>query len=184
VYAGHAALALVTKAARPRIPMAVLIPVSFAPDWLQWLFLELGSRNREYSHSIIAVVGFAILSAIAYYFYSQQSADSIAVGLTYLSHWFADLITGIKPTWPGGPEIGLQLYSHIGADVALECAIVVIAWLAYRQSLPPSSRRRAIGFLIPLGLIGMQVGFAAIQQPELKEPLRDLVSLAARAGLD
>src|SRR4051812_11176780 len=33
VYAGHAALAMFAKGVRPRISLALLVPVAFAPDW-------------------------------------------------------------------------------------------------------------------------------------------------------
>jgi hypothetical protein len=75
----------------------------------------------------------ASLAALLYWLSTRATADAIAVWLTYASHWPADFITGLKPTWPGGPTVGLSLYNHPVWDAVLECAIVVLAWVAYRR---------------------------------------------------
>lgn len=175
MYAGHAALALLAKGARPKIPLAVLVPVAFAPDWAQWVIEAFHHENRQYTHSLIAIGICSAITALAYWAVTSARVDALVVWATFVSHWFADLITGIKPTWPGGPNIGLELYQHPVADVVLECVLIVLCWLVYRRSLPPGARRRPIGLVVPLGLIGMQFGFAAIQQPAIKEPIRQII---------
>jgi membrane-bound metal-dependent hydrolase YbcI (DUF457 family) len=167
VYAGHAALALVAKAKRRAIPIAILVPVAFAPDWIKVVLSYLGHENRAYSHSLVAVGLGATIVAVLYYIYSRSGTDAAVLWLTYASHWPADYITGIKPTWPGGPQVGLLLYTHLLVDVIVESVLVVICYLVYRRSLPEASRKRAIGWLIPLGLIGMQLLFAAVHAPDL-----------------
>jgi membrane-bound metal-dependent hydrolase YbcI (DUF457 family) len=163
VYTGHAALALLAKAKRPRVPIALLVPIAFAPDWIEWIADAFGHHNRAISHSLVSVGLGASLAALIYWITTRQSADAAVVGLTYVSHWPADFITGLKPTWPGGPMVGLRLYTHPVWDVLLESALVVACWLPYRHSLAAPTRRRAILQLIPLGLIGMQIGFEALQ---------------------
>jgi hypothetical protein len=166
VYAGHAALALVAKARRRAIPIAILIPVAFAPDWIKVLLSYAGNTNAALSHSFVSVGIGATLVAAAYYAYTRVAADAFVLWLTYASHWPADFITGIKPTWPGGPQVGLVLYSKPLYDVIVESIVVVVCYLIYRRSLPEPSRKRAIGWLVPLGLIGMQILFAAVQNPD------------------
>lgn len=162
MYAGHAALALYAKAKRPRVPIALLVPIAFGPDWIQLIADALGHYDRAISHSLVSVGIGATLAAAIYWITTRRSADAAAVWLTYVSHWPADFITGIKPTWPGGPMVGLLLYTHPVWDALLESVVVVLCWLAYRQSLAGPTRRRAVLLLIPLGLIGMQIGFEAI----------------------
>jgi membrane-bound metal-dependent hydrolase YbcI (DUF457 family) len=176
VYAGHAAIALLVKGVRPRIPLAVLVPVAFAPDWIEWVSEALGHHNRNISHSLVSVALGATLVGLVYWAVRRAPADAVAVALTYASHWPADFITGVKPTWPGGPQVGLLLYMHPIADVLLESAVIVLCSVIYLRSLPPSTRRRPPGLLIPVGLIAMQIGFAAIQNPVIKEPLRDMTT--------
>lgn len=176
MYAGHAAIALLVKGVRPRIPLAVLVPVAFAPDWIEWVFYALGHDNRNLSHSLVSVGFGAALVGLIYWAARRTPRDAVAVSLTYVSHWAADFITGIKPTWPGGPQVGLLLYGHPAADVALESVVIVLCWLVYLRSLPPTARRRPASLLIPVGLIALQIGFAAIQNPMIKDPLTDITT--------
>ena len=169
MYVGHVALAMVAKSARPRIPMALLVPVAFAPDWIEWFFDPTGHRNREISHSLVSVGIGATLVALGYFFTTRVRADAIAVWLMYALHWPADFITGLKPTWPGGPMVGLYLYKQPVVDTIVESLIVVVCWLVYRASLPRASRNRAVGFLIPIGLIVMQIAFFATTVPALRK---------------
>ena len=174
MYAGHAALATLAKGARPRLPLWLLVPVAFAPDWIQWLMEALGHTNPEYSHSLLSVGAGASIVALGYFAVTRERGDAFALWLLYLSHWAADFITGSKPTWPGGPTVGLGLYGHPVWDCVVECAVIVVAWFAYRRSFGPAIRRRIGIALVPLGLIALQVGFELIQTPEIRAAVREL----------
>jgi hypothetical protein len=176
VYAGHAAIATLVKGKRPRIPIALLVPVAFAPDCIEWVLRLAHHDSPVLSHSLVTVGFGATLVALLYFAVTRQMLDAVAVWLTYVSHWPADFITGVKPTWPGGPEVGLFLYDRPVADVVLESVVILACWLVYRRSLPPAGRTRPIATLVPLGLIAMQVAFALIQNPLIKEPLRGLTT--------
>ena len=164
MYAGHAALALLAKAKRPRIAIALLVPVAYAPDWIEWVADALGHHNREISHSLVSVAIGASVVALVYWLATHAWPDAAVLWLVYASHWPADYITGLKPTWPGGPMVGILLYTRPVLDAWLESALVVACWLAYRHSLRAPVRRRAMLVLIPLGLIAMQLVFEATQQ--------------------
>jgi len=168
VYAGHAALALLAKAKRPRVPLAVLVPVAFAPDWIEWIFTAFGRRNQEISHSFVSIGIGATLVALIYGLSRRDRSGAFIVWLTYASHWPADFFTGLKPTWPGGPTVGLYLYKQPLADAAIEFAVIALCWLAYRQSIPAVARQRAIGWLMPLGLVAMHVAFLFATNPALR----------------
>ncbi|HEX4682648.1 MAG TPA: hypothetical protein VH277_08075 [Gemmatimonadaceae bacterium] len=168
MYAGHAALAALAKGRRPRIPIALLVPIAFAPDWIEWIADAFGYHDRMLSHSLVSVgIGSTVVGLI-YWGVTRQPGDAGVVWLTYVSHWPADFITGMKPTWPGGPQVGLMLYGHPLGDAAVESVLVVICWLVYRASLPEPSRSRAIVWLGPLGLIGMQLVFGMLSDPTLR----------------
>jgi hypothetical protein len=177
VYAGHAGLALYAKSRRPGVAIALLVPVAFAPDWIQWALAELGiSRNPSLSHSLVSVVIGACLAACAYGLVTRSTADAAIVGLTYLSHWPADFITGVKTIWPNGPEFGLILYQYPAVDVVVESLVILLCWIAYRRSLEPSAKNNVAAWLIPLGLVALQLGFALIQNPAVKEPLKQMIA--------
>jgi hypothetical protein len=168
VYAGHAALALLAKSRRPKLPLLLLVPVAFAPDWIEWVCDAFGFSNKAISHSLVSVGIGATLVALLWFAANARDAGGAGVlWLLYGSHWAADFITGTKPTWPGGPDVGLMLYAHPGWDAVMECVIIVLCWLAYRRSLPTESRNRALTGLIPLGLIAMQIAFAAVGDPRV-----------------
>jgi membrane-bound metal-dependent hydrolase YbcI (DUF457 family) len=168
LYAGHAALATLAKGARPRIPIALLVPVAFAPDWIEWFLDTVGQQNREFSHSLVSVGIGATIVALIYLLVTRARLDAVAVWLTYVSHWPADFITGLKPTWPGGPTVGLFLYSRPVVDTVVESLVVGVCWLVYRRSLPVESRSRRVGLLVPFGLIAMQIAFLATMVPALR----------------
>ncbi len=155
------------KGARPRIPIALLVPIAFAPDWIELVLNLAGRESRVASHSLVSVCIGSLAVAIVYALSTRSVIDAGVVGATYLSHWGADFITGLKPTWPGGPNVGLMLYSHPLRDAMLECALIAACWLLYRRSLPAASRNRILAWLIPIGLIAMQVTFEVVQNPSL-----------------
>ena len=177
MYAGHAGLALYAKSCRPRVPMAVLVPVAYAPDWIQWLITAAGGpQNPSISHSLVSVILGAAIVAAVYWGVSKSRADAAIVGLTYLSHWPADFVTGSKAIWPNSPEFGLNLYHHATADVIVESVVVVLCWLAYRRSLPAPANKTLIGWAIPVGLIAFQIGFVLIQYPSIHDPIRQILT--------
>jgi len=177
MYAGHAAIAVLTKTARPRIPMAVLVPVAFAPDWIEWILGFKSPNVRMVSHGLISVAIGATVAALVYWLGSRRPGDAIAIALLYVSHWFADLITGFKPTWPGGPDVGLRLYNHPFADVVVESLLILIAAWRYQQTLADATpaRRYLASTLLAGGLIGLQIGFVLIQSPAVKDPLHEFI---------
>ena len=167
MYAGHAALALFAKGKRPRIPIAFLVPIAFGPDWIDLASHLLHHPTAAVSHSIVSVAIGSTAAALVYVLWRGAGSDAVVVWLTYASHWPADYLTGLKPTWPGGPRVGLMLYSRPAIDVAMESVLVLACWLAYRRSLPPEARRHPAAYLVPIGLIAMQFGFTALEHPGL-----------------
>jgi len=166
MFAGHAAIATFVKGKRPRLPLALLVPVAFGPDWIDLLSHVVHHPNPEISHSLVSVGIVSVIIALcsAPFF---GAVDAIAVGATYVSHWVADCVTGLKPTWPGGPSVGLHYYTHSYRDVVLESVIVVACWLVYRSSLRDEMRNSLAAYAMPAGLIVMQVVFAVLQAPTL-----------------
>jgi hypothetical protein len=168
VYAGHAALALVAKAKRPRVPLALLVPVAFFPDWIEWVITGFGPRNQEISHSLVSIAIGSTAFALAYGLWRKDWSGALAVWITYVAHWAADFFTGLKPTWPGGPTVGLYLYTKPAADAALEFAVIAVCWMIYRKSLPREARQRWIAWLIPVGLVGLHIAFLIVTTPVLR----------------
>jgi len=101
-----------------------------------------GAYNPEgmLSHSIPAIALFAALGFAVYATATRDWRAALVVAAVILSHMFLDWITGYKPTWPGGPMIGLQFYDRPIADFIAEAVVIVIGALLYAQTLPPRKR--------------------------------------------
>lgn len=168
MYAGHAAIATLVKGVRPRIAIAVLVPVAFAPDWIDWVAGLFGVHDRMLSHSLLSVAIGATCAAALYAIVTREFGDACWIWMTYASHWPADFITGLKPTWPGGPNVGLLLYEHAVWDVVVESLLIIVGWIVYRRTLDARVRASATAWLIPAGLIVLQIVSASLQGPNLK----------------
>lgn len=137
---GHIGFALLAKTARPRLSLALLIPVTYGPDLVEGAFDVIGNHNRILSHSLVSVGLIATVTALTVFLWRRSGADALAVWLVYVSHWPADYLTGLKPTWPGGPTVGLQLYDRPVIDWTMELALLAACWLVYRKLSSPSDR--------------------------------------------
>lgn len=157
---------MLVKGKRPRLPLALLVPVAFGPDWVDMFSHIVHHPNADVSHSLLWVAICSVvvgLCSIPFF----GSVDGAIVGATYASHWLADSVTGLKPTWPGGPPVGGELYTHRLRDLALESVFVVACWLVYRSSLSVEKRKAIAAYAMPLGLIAMQAAFAFVHGPTL-----------------
>jgi hypothetical protein len=142
MYIGHVGAALGAKRVRRSIGLVVLLVATYTPDWVDAGLCLAGLNNPVgmLSHSIPAIALFAVLGFAAYATGTRDWRGALVVAAVILSHMFLDWITGYKPTWPGGPMIGLQLYDHPIADFVAEGVVIVIGALLYARTLPPRKR--------------------------------------------
>jgi len=130
---GHAGFALVAKGLRPRVPLLLLVIAAYGPDLIELGFDVIGRHDKILSHSLLSVfIGATLLSA-GYFAVRRDGRDAIAIWLTYVSHWPADFITGHKPTWPGGPIVGLDFYDRQPWEWLLEFVVLATCWLIYSK---------------------------------------------------
>jgi hypothetical protein len=139
MYIGHVGAALAAKRVRKSIGLLVLLIATFTPDWVDAGLCVARKYNDQQllSHSIPAVLLFAL---IAFGVYSLSTGDlkgALVVSGVVVSHMILDWITGYKPTWPGGPIIGLRLYDHPTADFAVEGMVIAVGAALYARTLLP-----------------------------------------------
>jgi membrane-bound metal-dependent hydrolase YbcI (DUF457 family) len=142
MYIGHVGAALGAKRVRRSIGLVVLLVATYTPDWVDAGLCLAGLNNPVgmLSHSIPAIALFTVLGFAAYATGTRDWRAALVVAAVILSHMFLDWITGYKPTWPGGPMIGLHLYDHPIADFIAEGVVIVIGVLFYARTLPPRKR--------------------------------------------
>jgi hypothetical protein len=159
MYIGHVGVALAAKRLRLSVGLLVLLVATYAPDWIDSGLCIIGGYDprQMLSHSIPAVLIFALGGFIAYTLSTRDRVGGALIAAVIISHMVLDWITGIKPTWPGGPTIGLQLYSHPIADFFAEGIVIAIGAIAYARTLPVR-RRPWLDLAIMLGaLLALQL---------------------------
>ena len=142
MYIGHVGAALGAKRVRRSISLLVLLIATYTPDWVDTGLCLAGAFNARgmLSHSVPAIALFSVIGFAAYAIATRDWRAALVVAGVILSHMFLDWITGYKPTWPGGPTIGLRFYDHPIADFIAEAAVIVIGALLYARTLPPRKR--------------------------------------------
>ena len=143
MYAGHIGVALGAHGIRKAIPLWLLIIASQLPDWADAGLCLVNIRPAVpglYSHSFPAVAILALIAALVYCMMLRDPAGMFIVATVVVSHALLDFLTGTKPTWIGGPVVGLGLYRHPVIDFAIEAMVLIAGWLIYRRSLPEDRR--------------------------------------------
>lgn len=139
MYVGHVGAALAGKRVRVGVALWVLLVATYTPDWVDTGLCLAGHYNPDgvLSHSIPAVMLFALLGAFAYAAFTRDWTGALVVAAVIFSHMLLDWLTGYKPTWPGGRMIGLRLYERPVVDFFAEGAVILVGALLYLRTLPP-----------------------------------------------
>ena len=154
MYAGHVAIALGVRGVRRDLPLWVLVLASQACDWVELVVHPFAPRTFTdvYSHAYPFVLVYALVAAALVWVWKRSASAALTVLLVYLSHPVADFITGYKPLWLGGPNLGLQVVAHPGVDFAVQGLVCFLGFAIYWRSLP-ATRRRHLSAVLPLLLL-------------------------------
>ena len=161
MYAGHVGIAIGAKGLRKSIPLWFLVVASQLPDWADASLCLANIRTPipgMYSHSLPAIGILALAAAAAYCVIEREVSGIILVIAVVVSHAAGDYLTGLKPTWSGGPVIGLELYRRPVIDFLVESVVILGGWLLYRRSLPLDRRSSRQAFEMIGVLIVIQAG--------------------------
>lgn len=129
---------MVARARWPRIPIVALALASVAPDFVDLALaaLRICAPAGVYSHSLIPALLIATAWATVIGLWQRSAVTGAVIAAVVLLHLPADFITGLKVFWPGGPIIGLNIYSHPFVDFALEASIAFAGWRYLRARGP------------------------------------------------
>jgi hypothetical protein len=171
MFIGHYGIAFAAKRVAPTASLGTLFLASQFADLL-WPTLVLGGLEAvevrpgdtaftplrfvsyPYSHSLLALMGWAALLAAVYRLARRAApAAAIVVGALVMSHWVLDWIVH-RPDLPltitGDTRVGLGLWNNVPATVVVESSILAAGVWLYRDAV--GGARRAlwglVGFLV------------------------------------
>jgi membrane-bound metal-dependent hydrolase YbcI (DUF457 family) len=157
MFLGHFGVGFGAKAAAPKVSLGSLFLAAQFIDLIWPTLLMLGIERVNirtdgnqyppldfvyypYSHSLLAVMIWALLFASVYYFIRRSRTGALVLGLAVISHWLLDLIVHYPdlPLYPGdSPLLGLALWSSPMFEMALELSIFALGvWLYLRTTRP------------------------------------------------
>jgi hypothetical protein len=155
MFLGHFGIGFGAKAAAPKVSLGTLFLAAQFIDLLWPTLLMLGIERVEilsggsqhppldfiyypFSHSLLAVMIWAVLFAAAYYAIRRNRIGAMVLGLAVISHWLLDLIVHYPdlPLYPGdSPLLGFAVWSSPIFEMALEFSIFALGlWLYLRTT--------------------------------------------------
>ena len=160
MYAGHIGFGLGAYSFRKTLPLWLVLVAAQIPDWLDAGYCVAGlSRGPRglYTHGFFPIAVAAVVAAALAFAMTHDTTGALIVAIVVASHWVLDYFTGIKPTWPGGPMVGMHMYARPAADVVVEGATILVGWLLYRRTLPASVRNNRWTYATLLALFSLQI---------------------------
>ncbi|MDQ2890126.1 MAG: hypothetical protein M3R65_06165 [Gemmatimonadota bacterium] len=160
MYAGHIGVGLGAYSFRKTIPLWLLLVAAQIPDWLDAGYCITDADRGPYglyTHGFAAIAIEMLVFGVLAYATTSDLKAALIVALVVASHWGLDYFTGFKPTWSGGPVVGLDLYAHPIIDVVVESATILAGWLLYRRALPTSTRNHGWTYAMLFTLCACQV---------------------------
>lgn len=153
MFIGHLAVGLAAKPLAPRVPLPVLL---LAPNVADVVFPVLVGAGVEHariepghmaasplvlesmpwSHSLLALAGWAALSAALYFLWRKDRRGAWVVAGLVLSHWILDWVTHEPDIslYPGGDRYGLGLWNSLPATVAVELVMFAVGVWIYTRA--------------------------------------------------
>jgi membrane-bound metal-dependent hydrolase YbcI (DUF457 family) len=155
MFIGHFAVGM---AARPLAPKASLGTLFLAAQFIDLLWptlLLLGIEqvriepgitamtpldfiHYPVSHSLLAVLGWAVALALAYFAIRRERREALVLGLLVVSHWLLDALVHRPdlPLFPGdSPRVGLGLWQSVPGTLAVELALLAAGvWIYLRTT--------------------------------------------------
>jgi len=178
MFLGHFGVGFGAKAAAPKVSLGTLFLAAQYIDLLWPTLLLLGIERVDirtdgkqyppldfvyypYSHSLLAVIVWAVLFAAVYYAVRRSRIGAAVLGLVVISHWLLDLIVHYPdlPLFPGNsPLLGFAVWSSPIFELALELSIFALGvWLYLRstRAVDPTGKwafRSLVVFLVAIHL--------------------------------
>lgn len=173
MFLGHFGVGFGSKTLAPRVSLGTLFLAAQFVDLLWPTLLLLGLERVEISpgitrvtpldfthypitHSLLAVLGWSVLFAGAYYLIRRYRKGAWVCGLAVLSHWILDFLTH-RPDlelYPGSElRVGLGLWNSLPWTVAVELFIFAAGIGLYVRSTRALDRKGSLGLWALIGFL-------------------------------
>jgi len=111
----------------------------------------LDFEHFPFSHSLLAVVAWALALGGLYFIITQRRRGAVVVGSLVLSHWLLDLLVHRPdlPLWPGSAvKVGLALWQSVAVTLVLELGFLALGVLIYTRVTRPKDRTGCWGLWV------------------------------------
>ena len=173
MFLGHFGVGFGAKAAAPRTSLGTLLLASQLIDLLWPTLLLVGVErvaitpgitrvvpldftHYPISHSLAAVLLWAVLFGVAYQALRRYPRGALVCGLAVVSHWLLDLLTH-RPDLPLSPgsdaRVGLGLWGSLPATLLVELAVFAVGVFLYLRTTRASDRTGSIALWALVGFL-------------------------------
>jgi hypothetical protein len=169
MFIGHFGVGFAAKPAAPQVSLGWLFAAAQFLDLLWPTLLLLGVEqvriapgttaftplafdSYPVSHSLVAVLGWAVLTGATFFVLRRERRGAIVLGLLVASHWFLDLVVHRPdlPILPAGPLVGLGLWNSVPLTIAVEAPLFAFGVWRYARA---TTARDATGQWALVGLV-------------------------------
>lgn len=151
MFIGHFAVGLAAKKLNPKPSLGTYFLAAQFPDllWPTLLLLNvekvainhdasapvpLSFTHYPFSHSLLAVLGWAVLIGGMYFLLKKNKTAALLIGLCMVSHWILDVAVHVPdlPLYPGNsPQYGLGLWKMKGVEMIVELILFIAGAAMY-----------------------------------------------------
>jgi membrane-bound metal-dependent hydrolase YbcI (DUF457 family) len=174
MFLGHFAVGFAAKKFAPRASLGTLFLAAQFIDLLWPTLVLLGVErvriapgitavtpldfeHYPISHSLLAVVGWALLFGAVYFLLRRDRRTSLVLALAVLSHWLLDWLSHRPdlPLFPGGACVGLGLWQSLAGTLVVELGLFAVGVALYWHVTRAADRigRWALWSLVTLLLV-------------------------------
>ncbi len=179
MFIAHFGVGLGAKAAAPKVSLGTLFLAAQFIDLIWPTLLLLGiervniitDASRQppldfvhypWSHSLLTVIGWALLFATAYFIARRSRIGAAVLGLAVVSHWLLDLVVHYPdlPLYPGSsPLLGFSVWSSPFIALMLELVIFAAGiWLYLRSTKASDATGKWALWSLVATLLLIQIG--------------------------
>jgi hypothetical protein len=153
MFVGHLGVAFAAKHIAPKTSLGALVLGAQLVDLVFPVLVLIGAEHVKLApgtarlmplafvdypitHSLVGVLAWAALLGLLYYRSTEYRRGALVVGALVLSHWVLDVVSHRQdmPLLFSGPYVGLGLWNHVPATVAVETLLFAAGVFLYVRS--------------------------------------------------